>query len=190
MGEAVLRIIKPAIIFVAFAVVLITVPVLRAQQPREVLQAPVPAQILAAKKVFISNGGGDNVDSYSGGRERSYNQFYAALKSWGRYELVAAPAEADLIFEITFANPIVGENVSGGTGIFAVTSSLVRDGQFRLRIVDLKTHVLLWAITEHVESAKLQGNRDKNFDQAMASLVNDVKDVAGQPLATAEDAKR
>jgi hypothetical protein len=66
----------------------------------------------------------------------------------------------------------------------------VRDGQFRLRIVDLKTHVLLWAIGEHVEPAKLQGNRDKNFDQAMASLVNDVKSIAEQPQASTDSAKR
>jgi hypothetical protein len=190
MGEAMLRIVKQRVFFIALEIALIAVPVLRAQQPKGVLPAPVPAQIYTARKVFISNGGGDNLDSYGGGPERSYNQFYAALKDWGRYELATTPAEADLILEITFSNPIVEENVSGGTGIFQVTSSLVRDGQFRLRIVDLKTHVLLWAIGEHVEPAKLQGNRDKNFDQAMASLVNDVKGIAELPQASTDSAKR
>ena len=31
-----------------------------------------------------------------------YNRFSAAMKSWGRYELVASPAEAGLVFEIRF----------------------------------------------------------------------------------------
>src|ERR1035438_1463137 len=28
------------------------------------------------------------------------------MKSWGRYELVAAPADADLVFELRFAAPL------------------------------------------------------------------------------------
>jgi hypothetical protein len=47
--------------------------------------APIPSQILAAKKIFIANRGGDEVlfDSpqYSGGPDRLYNEFYAAMKS-------------------------------------------------------------------------------------------------------------
>lgn len=185
-----LRITKLCIFSMLLAAAFIAIPVLSAQHAKDVSPAPVPVQILAAKKVFVSNGGGDNGDSYSGGPGRSYNQFYTALKSWGRYELVAAPADADLIFEITFANPIVAENASGGSVGIPVTSSPVRDGRFRLRIVDLQTHVLLWAITEHVEPAKLQGNRDKNFDQAMAILVNGLKNIAGQPTTAAEAAKK
>ena len=33
----------------------------------------------------------------------TYNEFYAAMKSWGRYELVSSPADADMVFEIRFA---------------------------------------------------------------------------------------
>jgi hypothetical protein len=44
---------------------------------------------------------------------------------------------------------------------------------------------LLWTFTEHVQPALLQGNRDKNFDQAMAALVNDIRNVAGQPAPAA-----
>ena len=103
------------------------------------------------------------------------------LKGWGRYELVAAPGDTELVFEISFAMPTVGETVSGGNGITSVSSSPVKDPQFRLAIVDLKTHVLLWTFAEHVQPATLQMNRDKNFDHTMASLVNDVRNVAGQP---------
>ncbi|PYU68320.1 MAG: hypothetical protein DMG49_16265 [Acidobacteria bacterium] len=60
----------------------------------------------------------------------------------------------------------------------------MKDPQFRLAILDLKTHVLLWTFTEHVQSAQL-GNRDKNFDQAITALVNDIRNVAGQPAPPA-----
>jgi hypothetical protein len=149
----------------------------------------LPAQIFTAKKVFVSNGGGDTLGYYSGGPDRAYNELYAALKGWGRYERVAAPGDAELVFEISFSVPIVGEVVSGGGGTL-VSSKTVIDPQFRLVIRDLKTHVLLWTFTEHVQNALLPGNRDKNFDKAMAALVNDLRNVAGQPTpATSSPSK-
>jgi hypothetical protein len=168
---------------VALAVAWVAVPALRAQDKKELLPAPLPAQIFTARKVFVSNGGGDTLDYYSGGPDRAYNELYTALKGWERYELVAAPANAELVFEISFSVPILGEAVSGGAGT-PVSSKTVIDPQFRLAIRDLKTHVLLWTFTEHVQNALLKGNRDKNFDQAMAALVNDIRNVAGQPAPT------
>ena len=174
---------------VALAIAWMAVPASRAQDKKEVLPAPLPRQIFTAHKVFVSNAGGDTLGDYSGGSDRAYNQFYGALKGWGRYELVAAPGDAELVFEISFAMPIVGENVSGGNGT-TVSSSPVKDPQFRLAIVDLKTQVLLWTFTEHVQPALLQMNRDKNFDHAMAALVNDVRNVAGQPGPAAGGASK
>jgi hypothetical protein len=178
------RIIKRAFVCVALAIACATVPSLRGQNQKESLPAPLPAHIFTASKVFVSNAGGDTLDDYSGGPDRAYNQLYTALKSWGRYELVGAPADAELVFEISFVAPTVPEHVSGRTGIPPLSSKPVKDPQFRLAILDLKTHVLLWTFTEHVQPALLQGNRDKNFDQAMAALVNDIRNVAGQPAAT------
>jgi hypothetical protein len=174
------------IVCVAFVIAWVAVLGLGAQGQKELLPAPVPAQVFTARKVFVSNAGGDTLGDYSGGPERTYNQLYAALKGWGRYELVGAPADAELVFEISLTTPILGESVSGGGGgNTPVSSRPVKDPQFRLAIVDLKTHVLLWTIVEHVPSALLQGNRDKNFDQAMAALVNDIRNIAGQPARTA-----
>ena len=59
-----------------------------AAQTKQVNTAPIPTQIQLAKKVFIANGGGDDpgIDEpiFSGGVDRSYSQFYAAMKSAGR----------------------------------------------------------------------------------------------------------
>ena len=85
------------------AALLLQISVLTAEQSKQVPPAPVPPQILSAKKVFIANAGGEQPAEdaqYSGDSDRAYNQFYAAMRTWGRYELVASPAEADLWFEI------------------------------------------------------------------------------------------
>jgi hypothetical protein len=176
--------IRREIVCVTLAIAGVAVPGLRAQDRKEVLPAPLPAQIYTARKVFVSNAGDETLGDFSSGPDRAYNQLYAALKGWGRYEVVAAPADAELVFEISFATRILGENVSGGSGITPVSNKTVKDPQLRLTIWDLKTHVLLWTFIEHVQNALLQGNRDKNYDQAMAALVNDIRNVAGQPAAT------
>jgi hypothetical protein len=130
--------------------------------------APVPPQTAAARKIFISNAGGESFETvfdqvvFNGGPDRPYNQFYAAMKDWGQREIVASPADADVVLEIGW--------VLGDTGL-----RLPVLGQFRLRIIDPKTHIALWSITEYVRGAALLGNRDKNFDQAMNTIVNRVK---------------
>lgn len=158
---------------------------------KPVTQAPLPAQIVSAKKVFVAYGGGETnlpPQIYSGGSDRTYNQFYAALNRWGNYQLVSTPAEADLVFEVSFADPYAGGSVFGGATTNGtsggVSSVSYFDPQLKLAIVDVKTHVVLWALTEHVEVARLQGNRDKNFDRAMAALVNQIARLAGKPPAT------
>lgn len=139
----------------------------QAQQPAP---APLPAQILSAQKIFISNAGGEmdpntkQVGEYPRLPDRPYNQFYVALKSWGRYQVVSAPAEADLIFEIGF-----------GASQFAGTEAV---GKFQLRIRDPESNALLWAFTEYVQGAILLGNREKNFDQGVATIMADVKRLA------------
>jgi hypothetical protein len=144
-------------------------------QGKQVEPAPIPTQISSAKRVFIANAGADEPGVveplFSGGRDRAYNQFYAAMKSSGGYELVGSPAEADLLFEIRFTvipdRRPTGFWSSNGTGD-------ANDAVFRLEIRDPKMNALLWAYNEHMEWAVLQSNRDKNFDQALARIVTDV----------------
>ncbi len=179
---------KLVILFAASATLLTSEQTAKAQQAREVLPAPLPSQIAAGRKVFISNAGGDSHNLYNGGPDRLYNQFYSAIKNWGRYEIVGSPAEADLVFEVSLANPFIGEYVSGG-GQVSVSSRSMSDPQFRLVIVDPGTRVTLWVFTEHIEPALLQGNRDKNFDLALNYLINDLRNVSGQPVASSNSKK-
>lgn len=166
------------------ACVLVSVPALAAPIYRDAPSAPVPPQIMAAKSVFISNAGGtDNLrfggsGFYSGSPDRPYNEFYDAMKRWGRYQLVSSPAGADLIFEIRLMDRTVEATVMKGSSV-----GKTDDPQVRLVILDPKTHVVLWAFTEHAQLAFLQGNRDRNLDQAIARLVDDLKNLAGPASA-------
>jgi hypothetical protein len=172
---------RPGIFSLILALALLPGPSVQAQGAKENAPAPLPTQIVSAKKVFIANAGQEtnpNVGGYSGGIDRTYNQFYSALKRWGRYELVSSPNDCDLVLEIQFTDATVGEKVFNGTTIGSKD-----EPQFRLAILDPKTRIVLWAFTEHVEAAKLQGNRDKNFDQALGRVVNDVKNLATNPAA-------
>jgi hypothetical protein len=173
---------KTVAVFIAFTLSALPATLLTAQQTAN--PAPVPSQILAAKKVFISNAGGDELfyedPLFDGGPDRAYNQFYTSMKTSGRYELVGAPADADLLLEIRFTIPKVAKDLQADKLIPAPY-----DPQLRLDVRDPKTNALLWAFTEHSQWALRQTNRDKNFDKAMAKLVSDVHGLNTQsPILT------
>ncbi|MFY9794048.1 MAG: hypothetical protein WAJ99_22900, partial [Candidatus Sulfotelmatobacter sp.] len=169
--------------FCIAAAMLGLVPGLRALQAKGPAPAPVPPQIPAAKKVFISNAGGESFETvidqtvFDGGPDRPYNQFYAAVKDWGRFDIVSSPADADLVLEISW--------VLADTGL-----RLPVLGQLRLAIIDPRAHVTLWNLTEYVRGAILLGNRDKNFDQTMTTILNRMKLLAVPAAAPANAGPR
>lgn len=158
---------------------LIVATMARAMPPQKsapVPVAPMPAQVLNGKKVFVANAGEENLSLpigsvLSGSPDRVYNQFYGAVQTLGRYELVSAPADADLIFEIGFT-------INGG--------QLPEIGHLRLSIRDPKTNVLLWTFVEYAQTAVRKGNRDKNLDQAMRVIVNELMNLVSPPGTAAK----
>jgi hypothetical protein len=140
--------------------------------------APVPAQITSARKLFVANGGGENL--YKGGPDRAYNQFYAAMKGLGPYELTTTPADADLVLEISQLVLRDGDN------------RVVRS-ELKLTILDPKTHVSLWSLSEPIErkigvktgfiSLGLGSGSplDRDFDKTMTKLVDDFKKLSAPP---------
>jgi hypothetical protein len=148
-----------------FAMILPASSVLFAQAANNTPAAPLPSQILTAKKVFIANiGEGSNLRVWSGGPDRMYNELYAALKGSGRYELVTAPADSDLLVEVK-----------------VVANTL--DWQFKLVLLDPKTQTPLWTIDEPIKITGLQKTRDKNFDDTINKLVSDLKALTAAPAS-------
>lgn len=144
------------------------VPALCAQAPA----APLPPQILAAKKVFISNAdAGSDSSTWSGGPAQPYNELYAAIKSWGRYEFAGAPSDADLVLQISFANPIA----------FVASGTSYDSGQITLVLIDPKTNIVLWTFNGKISTAHGEKGRDNALAGSIGKLVSDLKALTAQP---------
>jgi hypothetical protein len=168
--------VRLAVAALSFAIILPLVPALFAQTA----VAPLPSQILTAKKVFIANGGGGfDKEIWSGDPRRAYNEFYGAIKSWGHYEIVGTPAEADLVLQISIAS---SPRISLG--------EVIPWFQARLALLDPKTNVLLWASDEFIPEKSgsgfgmiLKKNRDKEFSEAIGRIVTNLKTLTTEPAA-------
>jgi hypothetical protein len=176
--ERTMRKFRIALASLGLAMILLTASTLFAQAP----VAPIPSQILTAKKVFISNAGGaSDTKMWSGGPAQPYNELYAALKSWGRYELVATPADADLILQISFTDTLTDVGGSQASGPVSFTTA-----QLNLDFLDLKTHVILWTLNEKTSTGHLEKGRDQALEKSINALVDDLKVLTAQPGAAAK----
>jgi len=165
-----MKIVRVRLIACLSAVALLSEVALAAQQTVPVPVTRVPPLLLTAKKVFISNAGADSglfPHPFTGDPDRAYNEFYSNVESWGHYQLVASPVEADLVFELQLTAPNGPSNANKQNG---ASDPLP---MFRLVIYDRPTHYVLWALTESIEPAALQKTHDHNFDEALATLVLD-----------------
>ncbi|SFS13372.1 hypothetical protein SAMN05421771_2286 [Granulicella pectinivorans] len=148
-------------------------PILRAQSSPST-QAPLPSQITSAHTIFLSNAGAPNLyDAFTGGPNRAYNTLYADLRQWNHYQFVPTPAEADLILEISAVAPIVDASAHTGP---------IYNPQLILRLLDPKTHAVLWTTTANVHASGRQKNRDKGFDESVDVLVTQLRQLNGEAL--------
>jgi RNase adaptor protein for sRNA GlmZ degradation len=83
------------------------------------------------------------------------------MKRGGRYELVAAPGDADLVLDVN-----------------VIPNSVV--WQFKLEILDPKTGIVLWAISEPTRITASKKTRDKDFDDTINKLVGDLRTLTTQ----------
>jgi hypothetical protein len=172
----------PVVVFTLMTIALYSTP-LGAQQEQPLQSqaapaAPIPPAIFSAKKVFLSNAGADSglfPHPFSGSQDRAYNQFYAAMQKWSRYDLVGDPNDADLVFELRLSAPSGPTNPNKQKGASDPLPT------FRLAIVSRKSHFTLWTVTESIPVAYSQKTHDRNFDDALAALLADVTDLATAP---------
>ena len=149
----------------AIAILLLATLPLFAQTPA----TPVPSQFATAHTAFLASGSAPG----AGGRERLiaqmvYTSAYNSLSTAGRYHLVSMPADAELSMVI-----------SAESRIFDVSSGSSSDSIFlRLEIYDIKTHTLLWALDESVNGAFREKTFQKNVDQSVAALMDDLNALA------------
>jgi hypothetical protein len=152
-----------------------------AQIPTYKEAGPVPPALAAAKTIFVSNAGSDSglFPAFSGDENRAYTGFSAALLKTRAYALVGDPSQADLVVELQLTTAhSLGDATKNYPGL---------QPQFRLVVYDRKTHYILWTFTQLIDMAILQRNLDRNFDDALALLLNQFLQVAGKTPAPAPD---
>lgn len=156
-----------------------------AQQIAVPSAGPVPPAILAAKKIFVSNAGGDSglfPSPFSGDPSRGYTEFYTMLKAAGHYDLVTDPGEADLVLELQLSGR---SSHLESSSVNKVNGSPDPLPMFRLVVYDRKSHYVLWTLTQSIEVAYLQKSHDRNFDDALNALVRDFQAISGKSPAIA-----
>lgn len=146
-----------------FITAMIFAAMLAAAQENKQTPAPLPGPMVTATKVFISNGGQDPLFNFA--PNRAYNQFYRGIQSWGKYELVSAPTDANLVFEVSLGD----ENVSN--------NSLLIVPLLKLTFLDPKTGIHLWTLTKEMKTGSHQ---DQKFDEAMDQLIANLKNLMTQ----------
>jgi hypothetical protein len=155
---------------VAFLCVFIALSGYAAKNRKEVPPAPLPAVVVNAKKIFLTNGGGSNL---------AYDAFYSEMKQWGKYDIVGSPEEADLIVELAYRVERGGTRVwsSSNTydGTTQVHSAQIVDPQLTLTIFDAKTKNSLWSEVDHRRLARREKNREKETVNSADRLVQDLK---------------
>lgn len=143
---------------------------------KDVPVAPLPAVIVNAKKIFLSNGGGSNL---------AYDAFYSKMKEWGKYEIAGSPEEADLIVELSYRVEDKGTRVWSSTNTYNSTtqvhSTQIIDPQLILTIYDAKTKNSLWSETDHRRLARREKNREKEAVNSTQRLVDDLKTRVSVP---------
>jgi hypothetical protein len=137
---------------------------------KDIPAAPLPAAIVNAHRVFLSNGGGSDL---------AYDAFYSAMKTWGKYQIAGSPDDADLIVELAYRVVDRGTRVWSSTntynGVTDVHSREITDPQLVLTIYDAKTKNSLWSTIDHRRLARREKNREKETINSAERLVDELK---------------
>jgi len=153
-----------------FLSVFLTPHATNAKDRKNVPVAPLPAVVVNAKKVFLSNGGGSNL---------AYDAFYSEMKRWGKYAIVGSPEEADLIVELAYRVERGGTRVWSSTSTYNNTTKIhsaeIVDPQVVLTIYDAKSRTSLWCESDHRRLARREKNREKETVSSAQRLVEDLK---------------
>lgn len=150
----------------------------------------VIARVTAAKKIFLSNAGADTKFAHdmTGGTDGSYNALYASLRNWGIFQIVDAPAQADLIFEIRSTEAIHTQRVMN-TGINSVYAghddTTFSPPIFTLSILDPSTKEVLYQIVSPAGGFGIKKPKSTiAFDKSINTLTDKIKALVIVPPVT------
>jgi hypothetical protein len=143
---------------------------------KDIPTAPLPAIVANAKKIFLANGGGSDL---------AYDALYSSMKSWGKYDIVGSPEEADLIVELAYRVEHGGTRVWSSTNTYngetQVHSAQIVDPELVLTIFDAKSKNSLWSTIDHRRLARREKNGEKETINSAQRLVDELKSRVSVP---------
>jgi len=175
----------------ALCIVLLTVAAVVAKDRKSIQPAPLPSQIVNAKRVFVAKGVGATAHTVKGGYDLAFDSFYSEMKKWGRYEIVGSPDEADVIFEIGYRVEQGGTRVWSSTnpsnGTTQVHSAQAIDAQLTLVAYDSRTKTELWSTSVPPGTAFRHKNQEKEMiiaGERLAKSLEQRLELSGSNLPT------
>jgi hypothetical protein len=151
-----------------------------AQKPSPAL----PAEVLAAKKVFLLRGRGAGL---------AFDTVYAAFQQWPRYTLVDNVSGADIMIVVMIpvdewrarsaalqTMPPEIPPSSHGSESRSVSSFPQVPRDVVVTILDAQSKEALWSTVERCRAAITRRNRDKETINATERVIADLKARAGQ----------
>jgi len=141
--------------------------------------APLPAAVGHARKVFLLNGQTTAQYLTKNGNILAFDTLYADMESWGKYELVGSPTDADIVIELQY-RPYSRGSRSFGTYNPSANTVQTRSvdqigADFALVIYDAKSKEQLWSGSDACRAALKIKNQQKEVIRSVGRLVDDLK---------------
>ena len=146
------------------ALVVAAAPTLSAQAT----PSHIPAQIASARTVFLSN----NLGAPLADTDKIFNEIYAAVQQQNRFSIVTDPRTADLLLQFNLVNS-VGNS-------FGIVQTIT------LQIIDPKTQVILWSVSDAGQTKAIYGSKDRDLNKydVVDSVLAYLKIIAGPQPTT------
>jgi hypothetical protein len=133
------------------------------------VKAPLPGQILQAHSVFLINGGGSDA---------AYDALYDGIKTWGRFQIVGSPNQADIIFTVqAWVNKTQGDAMAitdKRTGNTIILDQDETDPQIKISITDAPSQNELWSTVLH-RRLTFRSKVDKETRKTVLAYIEDLK---------------
>jgi hypothetical protein len=154
--------------------VLVAVLAAAAKDKKDLQKAPLPSELLTAKKVFLSKGVGATAFTVKGGFDLAFDAFYSGMKDWGRYTITDKPEDADLIMQVSYNVESQGTEVQGNAN--GISTRIIFDGNLSLVVYNSQKRTELWTTSVAPGVARLKKNQEKEMIKAGEALVKSLKE--------------
>jgi hypothetical protein len=128
----------------------------------------IPAQIASARTVFLSN----NLGAPLADTDKIFNEIFAGVQQQNRFTIVTDPRTADLLLQFNLVNS-VGNS-------FGIVQTIT------LQIIDPRTQVILWSVSDSGQTKAIYGSKDRNLNKydVVDSVLAYLRIIAGPQPAT------